>query len=73
MRVTTRDPITGRDVVERETAPFVTEGQGENALRIYFETEDSRQEYLKILPRIPDACSLRLYKSFADDETTLWD
>jgi len=32
-----------------------------------------RQEYLKILPRTPGACSLRLYKSFEDDETILWD
>lgn len=73
MRVTTRDPMTGNDVADPATAPFVTEGRGENALKIHFETEDSRQEYLKILPRTPAACSLKLYKSFEDDETILWD
>ena len=73
MRVTTRDPITGNDVTDRETAPFVTEGSGENALKIYFESEHSRQEYLKILPRIPGACSVKLYKTFEDDEIILWD
>jgi len=73
VRVTTRDPITGHDVVDREQAPFVTEGSGENALKIYFESEQSRQEYLKTLPRTPEVCSLKLYKSFEEDETILWD
>ncbi len=73
MRVTTRDPMTGNDVKDRENAPCITEGRGENALVIYFETENSRQEYLKIVARVPEKCSLRLYKSFEDDETILWD
>lgn len=73
MRVTTRDPITGNDVADRDTAPFVTEGSGENALKICFESEHSRREYLKILPRTPTACSLGLYKTFEDDECILWD
>ena len=73
MRVTTRDPMTGNDVSELKDAPCITEGHGENALIIYFESEQSRQEYLKIMPRVPATCSLRLYKSFEDDETILWD
>ena len=73
MRVTNRDPITGNDVADVEHAPYVVEGQGENALKIYFESEQSRQEYVKILPRLPQACSLKLYKSFEDDENVLWD
>ena len=73
MRVTTRDPITGRDVAESDTAPFVIEGSGEGALKIYFESESSRREYLEIPPRTPQACSLNLYKSFENDETILWD
>ena len=73
MRVTTRDPITGNDVTDPADAPYVTEGRGENALRIYFESEHSRQEYLTILPRTPEACSLRLYKTFENDEDILWD
>lgn len=73
MRVTTRDPMTGNDVTDRETAPFVIEGSGENPLKIHFESEQSRREYLKIQPRRPEACSLNLYKGFEDDETILWD
>ena len=73
MRVTTRDPMTGNEVADHQTAPFVIEGSGDNALRIHFESEHSRQEYLKILPRTPEPCSLELYKSFEDNDTVLWD
>jgi hypothetical protein len=65
--------MTGNDVADRETSPFVIEGSGENALKIHFESEQSRREYLKIQPRRPEACSLDLYKSFEDDEAILWD
>jgi len=65
--------MTGNEVANRETAPIVIEGNGEHALKIHFESEHSRQEYLEILPRTPEACTLRLYKSFEDDETILWD
>lgn len=73
MRVTTRDPMTGNDVRDPARAPFVVEGQGEGALVIYFESEQSRQEYLAILPRTPELCSIRLYRGIQDDETILWD
>ncbi len=73
MRVTTRDPMTGNDVHDSSNAPYVTEGSGENALRIYFESEQTKQEYLQIQPRTPWGCSLRLYKSFEDNEAILWD
>ena len=73
MRVTTRDPITGNDVTEVEDAPTVVEGVGENALKIYFESEQSRLAYLSITPRTPQACSLNLYRTFEDDEDILWD
>jgi len=73
MRVTTRDPMTGNDVKDPTSAPFVLEGQGEGTLKIYFETEDSRQEYLAIPPRRPEWCSIRLYRTFEDDEEILWD
>jgi len=53
MRVTTRDPITGNDVQDRHTAPFVVEGEGEGALVIYFESEQSRKAYLEFPVRVP--------------------
>lgn len=36
MRVSTTDPITGNDVIDPATHPFVIEGSGENALKILF-------------------------------------
>lgn len=42
----TRDPITLNDVTDLATAPFVIEGSGSSALRIYFESEANKQEYL---------------------------
>ncbi len=53
MRVSTTDPITGRDVVNPATHPFVIEGNGET-LKIYFESEDSRRVYLDIPVEHPD-------------------
>lgn len=48
MRYQTTDPITGNDVSSPETAPFVVEGTGEDSLKIYFESEQSRQAYLDV-------------------------
>ncbi|TAK41376.1 MAG: hypothetical protein EPO27_19285 [Betaproteobacteria bacterium] len=48
MRISTTDPITLNDVPSPEGHPFVIEGSGESALKIYFETEASRREYLGI-------------------------
>lgn len=73
MRTTTRDPITGNDVKDPDDALCVIEGKGPNALKIYFECVTSRDEYLAIAPRIPEDCSLRLYRSFEDNEAILWD
>ena len=73
MRITTRDPITGNDISDRANAPSVVEGVGENALTIYFESEESRPQYMSTLPRTPQACSLNLYRTFENDEEILWD
>ncbi len=73
MRATTRDPISGNDVTDRVNAPFVIEGTGGGALKIYFESQQNKQEYVKIAARQPDACSLALYKQIEDDEDILWD
>jgi hypothetical protein len=51
MHVQTTDPISGKNVTAIEHAPFVVEGSGgNNALKIHFESEHSRQAYLEILP-----------------------
>ncbi len=46
MITVTLDPISLNDVTELGNAPFVVEGSGANAMKIYFETESNKQEYL---------------------------
>lgn len=53
MRVSTTDPITLHDVPDPESHPFVIEGQGDDAIKIYFENEENRQAYLEIAVEHP--------------------
>lgn len=46
MITTTLDPISLNDVTDIDNAPYVVEGEGNGALKIYFESEENRQEYL---------------------------
>lgn len=46
MITVTRDPITLNDVTDLENAPYLIEGSGSSAMKIYFESEANRQEYL---------------------------
>ena len=48
MRTTTLDPISLEDVTDTENAPFVVEGEGEAALKIYFCSEENKREYLEM-------------------------
>lgn len=48
MMISTTDPITLNDVPDPENHPFVIEGEGENAIKIYFESEKTKQQYLDI-------------------------
>lgn len=48
MRIQTTDPINGKDVRDTEHAPYVIEGQGDDALKIYFSTDENQQAYLNI-------------------------
>lgn len=48
MNIHTLDPITLNDVTDLENAPFVIEGKGEGAIKIYFESEENKNEYLDI-------------------------
>ena len=66
MRIETTDPMTGNDVSKTDDAPFVIEGSGSNALKIYFESEISRQEYLAIEMKAPDAKILQRYDQTID-------
>ena len=48
MLVTTKDPMTGREVTDLVSAPFIIEGRGDSALKIYFESEQTRQAYIDV-------------------------
>lgn len=48
MRIQTTDPINGKDVTVTERTPFVVEGSGEDALKIYFNSDENRRVYLDV-------------------------
>ena len=53
MRIETTDPISGNTLKNIEGKPFVIEGIGENALKIYFENEEDKKTYLEIATEHP--------------------
>jgi hypothetical protein len=53
MRVATTDPISGADVKNPESHPFVIEGKGDGAMKIYFANEENRKIYLDIQTEPP--------------------
>ena len=46
MRVSTLDPMTLQDVTDLDNAPFVVEGEGDGAIKIYFQSQENRRAYL---------------------------
>jgi hypothetical protein len=73
---TTLDPITLNDVTDIENAPYVIEGEGDGdgdgALRIYFESEENKQEYLNTPVHGSDNMSglKNIYDDMADNPNT---
>ena len=47
MMAFTRDPITLNDVTDLEEAPFIIKGSGDSSIKIFFESEANKQEYLE--------------------------
>lgn len=47
MIFTTTDPITGEHLESLKFKPYVIEGEGRLAVKIYFESEESRRTYLQ--------------------------
>jgi YHS domain-containing protein len=47
-RVETTDPITGRDIKDTTGKPFVVDSGPEDELTIYFESEESKRQFLEI-------------------------
>ena len=48
MRISTLDPSSMNDETDIDDAPFVIEGQGPDALKIYFEDEANKAAYINI-------------------------
>jgi hypothetical protein len=46
---TTTDPISQHEVSNPESHPCVYDGDGENGLEIYFETEENKEIYLRVM------------------------
>ena len=72
MITTALDPITLNDVTDLENAPYVIEGEGDSALRIYFESEKNKQEYLNTEVHGSDDMSglKNIYDDMADNPNT---
>lgn len=47
MIFTTTDPITGEHLESLKFKPYVIEGEGRLAVKIYFESEETRRTYLQ--------------------------
>ena len=63
MRVTNTDPISGNDVVDLDSAPYVIEGNGDDALKIYFESEENKASYLEIESKTPQQVLIDKYNT----------
>lgn len=72
MRTSTLDPISLEDVTDLENAPFVIEGEGDSAIKVYFQSEDNRREYLEMeLHGASNSPGLkRIYDAVADNPIT---
>lgn len=72
MITTTLDPISLNDVEDIENSPFIIEGEGQNALKIYFESEQNKQAYLDTpLHGSEDMSGLKnIYDDMADNPDT---
>ncbi|MCU0841375.1 MAG: hypothetical protein MUC79_06610 [Thiobacillaceae bacterium] len=65
MITVTKDPITLNDVTDLASAPFLIEGSGSGAMKIYFESEATKQEYLAT--EVHGSCNTSGLKKIFDD------
>ncbi len=72
MRTTTLDPMSLNDVTDLENAPSIIEGEGDNAIKIYFETTQNRDKYLNMeLHGSGDISGLKqIFDEMADNPNT---
>lgn len=70
MRISTLDPMTLNDVTDLDNAPYIIDGEGTNALKIYFENETNKAEYLDIPMHTANASVSAAYAKVADSDIT---
>lgn len=70
MRISTLDPISMNDVIDTDTAPYVIEGAGPDALKIYFENEANKAEYIDIPLHTSNPTLSAAYALCADSDIT---
>lgn len=72
MITSTLDPITLHDVIDLENAPFVIEGSGSGEMKIYFESEANKQEYLNTETHgsLNTSNLTRIFNEMADNPNT---
>jgi hypothetical protein len=68
----TLDPMTLNDVTNLDEAPFVIEGQGSGLVKIYFESEANKIEYLDLTPHagVKSSGLKKIYEEMADNPDT---
>lgn len=59
-RVETTDPISRRDVLDLQNSPFIIDRGAESELKVYFESEETKRQYLEIPVEHPIAHRLNL-------------
>jgi len=64
------DPITGNTIDNTEGHPWLQEGDPDNGLTIYFENENSMNEYIAIKKERPEQ---DLRKTLSNDIDESWD
>jgi len=70
MRISSLDPMTLNDVTELDNAPYIIDGVGPSALKIYFENETNKAEYLAIPMHAANVTVSAAYAKVADSDIT---
>jgi len=67
MNIHTLDPMTLNDVTDLENAPYVIEGEGSAAIKIYFESEANKNDYLDMDTHGSDGSGSSALKNIFDE------
>lgn len=68
MRITRVDPMTGNEVADPDSAPYVIEGKGPGAVKICFESVVSKQDYIEFVAESTEPGLIEIYNLVGDDE-----